>query len=107
MKDMVGKWAFIVGLIISIIAGIVNIGTAGLAWLVVLGIIVGFINVTSKEVTGFLLATIALMMVGSVGLNLPTIGSFMTSIVTAFISFVAGAAFIVAIKEIFTITSSK
>lgn len=106
MKEMVGKWAFIVGLIISIIAGIVSIGTSGLAWLVVLGIIVGLINVTSKEVTGFLIATIALMMVGSVGLNLPAVGSFVTSIVTAFTSFVAGAAFIVAIKEVFGITKN-
>ena len=104
MKDVIGKWAFIVGLVISVIAGLVNIGTSGLAWLVVLGIIVGFINVTSKEVTGFLIATIALLMVGSVGLNLPAIGSFMTNIVSAFISFVAGAAFIVAIKEVFAIT---
>ena len=104
MKEMLGKWAFIIGLIISIIAGIVNIGNSGLAWLVALGIIVGFINVTSKEVTGFLIATIALMMVGSVGLNLPAVGTFVTSIVTAFISFVAGAAFIVAIKEVFAIT---
>ena len=104
MKEMVGKWAFVIGLIISIVAGIVNIGASGLAWLVVLGIIVGFINVTSKEVTGFLIATIALMMVGSVGLNLPAVGSFVTSIVTAFTSFVAGAAFIVAIKEVFAIT---
>jgi len=104
MKEMVGKWAFVIGLIISIVAGIVNIGASGLAWLVVLGIIVGFINVTSKEVTGFLIATIALMMIGSVGLNLPAVGLFVTSIVTAFTSFVAGAAFIVAIKEVFAIT---
>ena len=86
MRDMIGKWAFIVGLVISIIAGL--------------------INVTSKEVTGFLIATIALMMVGSVGLNLPAVGSFVTSIVSAFTAFVAGAAFIVAIKEVFAITKN-
>ena len=106
MREMLGKWAFIIGLIISIIAGIVSIGASGLVWLVVLGIIVGLINVTSKEVTGFLIATIALMMVGSVGLNLPAVGSFVTSIVTAFTSFVAGAAFIVAIKEVLSITKN-
>ena len=106
MRDMIGKWAFIVGLVISIIAGIVSIGPTGLAWLVVLGIIAGLINVTSKEVTGFLIATIALMMVGSVGLNLPAVGSFVTSIVSAFTAFVAGAALIVAIKEVFAITKN-
>ena len=103
---MIGKWAFIVGLVISIVAGIVSIGATGLAWLVALGIIVGLVNVTSKEVTGFLIATIALMMVGSVGLNLPAVGSFVTSIVSAFTAFVAGAAFIVAIKEVFAITKN-
>jgi len=106
MREMIGKWAFIVGLVISIVAGIVSIGATGLAWLVALGIIAGLVNVTSKEVTGFLIATIALMMVGSVGLNLPAVGSFVTSIVSAFTAFVAGAAFIVAIKEVFAITKN-
>ena len=106
MREMIGKWAFIVGLVISVIAGLVNIGATGLAWLVALGIIAGLVNVTSKEVTGFLIATIALMMVGSVGLNLPAVGSFVTSIVSAFTAFVAGAAFIVAVKEVFAITKN-
>jgi hypothetical protein len=106
MKEMIGKWAFIIGLVISIIAGLVSIGSTGLAWLVILGIIVGLVNVTSKEVSGFLIATIALMMVGSVGLNIPGVGSFVTSVVSAFTAFVAGAAFIVAIKEVFAITKN-
>ena len=104
---MVGRWAFIIGLVVSVLAGLVSIGTAGLAWLVVLGIIVGFLNVTGKEVMGFLLATVALMMVGNVGLTLPAVGSFVTSVVSAFISFTAGAAAVVAIKELFVITKSK
>jgi len=107
MKEMVGRWAFIIGLVVSVLAGLVSIGTAGLAWLVVLGIIVGFLNVTGKEVMGFLLATVALMMVGNVGLTLPAVGSFVTSVVSAFISFTAGAAAVVAIKELFVITKSK
>ena len=107
MKEQIGRWAFIIGLVISVLAGLINIGTAGLAWLVVLGIIVGFLNVSGKEVMGFLLATVALMMVGNVGLSLPGIGSFVTSVVSAFISFTAGAAVVVAIKELFVITKSK
>ena len=107
MKEKIGRWAFIIGLLISVLAGLISIGTAGLAWLVALGGIVGFLNVTSKEVTGFLLATVALMMVGNVGLSLPAVGSFVTSVVSAFISFTAGAAAVVAIKELFVITRSK
>ena len=44
------------------------------------------------------------MLVGNVGLNLPAVGSFVTNVVSALISFVAGAALIVAIKEVFQIT---
>ena len=101
---MIGRWAFIIGLIVSVLAGLINIGTSGLTWLVVLGVIVGFLNVTGKEATNFLLATVALMLVGNVGLNLPAVGSFVTNVVSALISFVAGAALIVAIKEVFQIT---
>jgi len=107
--EKIGRYAFLGGLLISVLAGLltvfgISIGTVGLAALVVLGIIVGFLNVTGNEVQRFLLGTVALMLVGSVGL---TFGSAVASVVSAFTSFVAGAALIVALKEVYAITSSK
>ena len=107
MNLAIGSFAFLIGLIISVAAGFVEIGTMGLGILVVLGIIVGLVNITSKEVSDFLLATIALMLVGTVGLSIPLIGSLVSNILSAFISFVAGAALIVALKEALSITKSK
>ncbi len=108
-KEAVGRYAFIVGLVISVIAGLltlanISIGSMGLAALVVLGIVVGLLNVTGSEVQKFLIGTIALILVGSVG---ATFGGVVAGIVSAFTSFVAGAALIVALKEIYTITKSK
>jgi len=107
MNIPIGRWAFVIGLIVSVAAGFVEIGALGLAVLVVLGITVGFLNVTSKEVSDFLLATIALMLVGTVGLNIPLIGTLVSNTLSAFISFVAGAALVVAIKEAVSITNAK
>ena len=106
----IGRWAFIAGLVISIIAGILpyfgmTIGEIGIAALVVLGIVVGFLNVTNKEVQPFLLGTIALILVG-IALNSVLTGTI-KDVLSAFVAFVAGAALIVALKEVYAVTSSK
>jgi hypothetical protein len=106
-KETIGRYAFIVGLVISVLAGFVSLDATVLAGLVVLGVIVGFLNVTGDEVQKFLLGTVALMLVGS-GLG-SVMGSIaiVSGILSAFTSFVAGAALIVALKEVYTITKSK
>jgi hypothetical protein len=106
-KEAIGRYAFIVGLVISVIAGFVSIGATGLGALVVLGVIVGLLNVTGDEVQKFLLGTVALLLVGSaLSAALNTI-PYVPGILSAFISFVAGAALLVALKEVYTITKSK
>ena len=56
-----GKWAFIVGLVISVVGGL-GISQPWFWWvLAVLGLIVGFLNISAGEVHGFLLASIALI----------------------------------------------
>jgi uncharacterized membrane protein YfhO len=110
--ETIGRYAFIVGLVISVIAGLMtlanmSIGAVGLAALVVLGIIVGFLNVTGSEVQRFLLGTVALLLVGAgLGMTLSTM-PVLPGILAAFTSFVAGAALIVALKEVYSITKAK
>jgi hypothetical protein len=107
MNENIGRWAFITGLAVSALAGFVDIGAAGLGILAAVGMIVGLVNITSKEVSDFLLATIALMLVGTVGLSIPLVGGMVTGILSAFTSFVAGAALVVALKEALSITKAK
>ena len=57
----IGRWAFIIAAILAILASFVNLGTAVVWVLAVLGLVVGFLNVTEKESQGFLIATIALI----------------------------------------------
>ncbi len=100
-QDKIGRWAFIIGLIIAALLGFVTFSYASLL-LVILGIIVGFLNVSEKEANHFLIAVIALLVVGISGLQaLSVLGSLYTwiqTVLTSFVTFVAASAVIVAIK---------
>jgi len=102
-SSKIGRWAFIIALILAILAGLIpSLGVnPAVAWvLVILGLIVGFLNVTDKETTAFLVATIALLL--SAGTLGPLLGNAMVKDVLANIVKVAGpAAFIVAIKALY------
>jgi len=93
----IGHWSFIGGLVLAILAGFINFALMPLI-LFILGLIVGFLNVTEKESTSFLVATIALLMGGMVGLQFG--GETLASILSSFTAFVSAAALVVALKQI-------
>jgi hypothetical protein len=110
VDQRVGGWAFILGVIIAIIAGLaagmVDTVTAGYITLVlvVLGLIVGMLNVGDKEVQAYLIAAIALMAVGTANLlAIPYIGMYLALIVQNIAAFVAPAALVVALKAVYNI----
>jgi hypothetical protein len=116
MTESVGKWAFILGVLIAVIAGlvggwIVGYAPAILLVLVILGLIVGFLNIGAKEVNDFLLAAIALILVGtiaqltSIDTIIPLLGSVIQSIVNNIAAFVAPAALVVSLKAVYGLAS--
>jgi len=100
----IGHWSFIVGILLSILAGLIpTLQTSAVTWiLVVLGLVVGFLNVTARETTEFLVAAVALMLVGSAG-ALPVLGGYVLSILANIIAFVAPAALIVALRAVWVL----
>ncbi len=113
--EVIGEWAFIIGVVLAIVAGVVAAGagigtaTAGAVALVlvVLGLIVGILNVTDKEIKTFLIAAIALIAVGTAQLNqidsiIPLLGSVLQLIVVNIAVFVAPAALVVALKTVYS-----
>ena len=101
----VGEWAFLGGVILAVLVGLVPSvlpGNLVALVLVVLGILVGLINIGSKETHSFLLATVALLVAGAAGLQtLPVVGGVVSSMLTNIVSFVAPAAVIVALKSVY------
>jgi len=101
----VGHYAFFLGAILAIIAGLFSgliENTIVITLLVILGAIVGLLNVSMKETTPFLVAAIALMLGGVVNLGLiPVVGDYLRSILTNIVVFVVPAAIIVGLKTIY------
>ncbi len=121
--EKIGGYAFLLGVIIAVIAGLAagmlsttQAGYVALV-LVILGLIVGFLNIKDKQITNFLVAAIALMVLGIATGDVATgglavidklyAGKFLVSIVANIAVFVAPAALIVALKEVYNIASGK
>lgn len=96
----IGHWAFIVGLILSVIAGFGGEIPALMTVLVILGLIVGFLNVTEKESTPFLVGVIALLVIGLAGLGAIKYVSWLVPILNNIIAFASAAGLVVAIKQV-------
>jgi hypothetical protein len=108
--EQLGKWAFIIGLIVALIGGFVSTQLSGTwaAVLVILGIVVGFLNVTEKEVSGFLLAAVALIVAGTSNMGvIPAIGANLEAVLGNIVMFVAPAAVVVGIKAVWGTAKKK
>ncbi len=114
--NQIGSWAFIIGIVLAVIGGAVGGYVVGYApWitliLVILGLVVGLINITQEEINDFLVAVIALALV-SVGTTsaqlsvIPGIGLVLQSIVVNITVFVAPAALVVALTAIYKLAKS-
>jgi len=105
---LAGKWAFMIGLALAIIAGLIlNAYTVpNLALiLVVLGLIVGFLNISKTDTVKLLVAIIALMAVGTVTISeIPIVDLYLGAIITNIIIFAGAAGLVVAVKAIIEAT---
>ena len=109
MDKRIGNYSFIIGVIIAIVLGIVSLGTATpilASLLVVLGLIVGFLNVTGTETKEFLLVAAVLIIATSMGgisatlSGVQYIGQYLSGIFTQVLAFVVPATIVVALKDI-------
>lgn len=107
VMQKVGSWAFIVGVIIALVAGYWELSAMTTSVLLVLGLVVGLLNVGGHETQPFLLAAVSLVIVASFGGDLlskiETIGPIIQRVLTTLINFVIPATIIVALKAIYAL----
>lgn len=130
--EKVARWAFVAVVVIAIVMGLVvgymaNIATLNLydsnvtnanayitLVLVILGIVVGFISLTTKEVTPFLVVAIALIVAGLSNIwlllkngTLDLLYYWATEILTYIVAFAAPAAVIIAVRSLLAMEKAK
>lgn len=119
-ENTIGAWTFLIGVILAIGIGIFTTllpipalkeySPQIYAILVLIGLAVGFLNVTGKDTQTFLIAGTVLVIVSKFGLESVTgtligigIGDAVSSVFGALIALFAPATIIVALKTVFSI----
>tara|TARA_Y100000310_G_scaffold338502_1_gene428304 strand:- start:23 stop:376 length:354 start_codon:yes stop_codon:yes gene_type:complete len=107
--NLLGSWSFLIGLVLAVLLGL-GIGgaySATMLWLVfVLGLVVGLLNISAKEVGAFLNGGTILVLVSFLGVQTgvftgqaPVIANVLNGILVLFVP----ATIVVAIKSVFAL----
>ena len=104
-----GHYSFILGVVLAIVLGLFTFSgqtrNIVLLALVVLGLIVGFLNITKSEINEFLIASIMIVVGASVFNNIagvvPYVGEYLKEIMLYLSMFIVPSALIVAFKAIY------
>ena len=105
----IGPWSFIIGLILSAGTAIFIEPNTGILWVLgTLGLIVGLLNISDREVRTYLIATIAFLVSASslatILEPIPLIGPAVQPFLTNVVIFIAPGAAIVALKALYMIS---
>ncbi len=109
MRSTIGSWAFLLGVIIAVIIGFLQTSgfTSGVAWLLVLiGLIVGILNIADKEVQSYLMAGTVLVIVASLGSGVFAQVKPLDSVLNAFLFLFEPSKVVVALRHVFSIARS-
>jgi hypothetical protein len=112
-----GGWAFIIGVIISLLLGVFsNFGGDELrallvSGLIIMGLVVGFLNVTANETQPFLLATVSLVIVAGLGSSvlsdIKIVGPALSHTLGSVMIFIIPAVLVVALKAVYAIAHDE
>ncbi|UZE93971.1 MAG: hypothetical protein IB618_00115 [Candidatus Pacearchaeota archaeon] len=105
--NMLGAWAFLIGVIIAVIFGFLAMATWVYWVLVVIGILIGLLNITDVEAQPFLIAGVILVIVSYFGgsvFGVDKLGvNFLAQILENLLILFVPATIIVALKSVFSL----
>ena len=107
MANSLGGWAFLIGVLLALVFSF--FGQFGSwAWLlVVLGLIIGFLNITETEVQKFLWAGTVLVLIGYMAGDVFSAIPYLPEIFNNLVALFAPAVIIVALKSVFELAKKK
>ena len=106
MAKSFGAWAFLIGVILAVVIGLISGGEISALWtavLAVIGLIVGLLNVTDKEVTPFMMAGIVLVIASGFGGDVMKSVPLASGVLNAINILFVPATIIVALKSVFSL----
>lgn len=106
-SNAIGAWAFLIGVILAVILGLFQSSLGNVTWipvvLVLVGLVVGLLNVGMKETHSFLMASVSLIIVSFLGAQYLGVIEQVAAILLALLVMFVPAAVIVALRAMFLI----
>ena len=106
-RSTLGSWAFLIGVVIAVVLGFLGKIEPTIGWLlVIIGLIVGILNIAEKEVQNFLMAGTVLVIVSSLGGSVLSVVPQLEGVLNAFLFMFVPATIIVALKHVFSLAKN-
>lgn len=108
-NNLIGSWAFLIGVILALIIGLFGSNISGtssqamLIALIIIGLIVGFLNITSTESAPFLMSGAVLIIASALGQGVMQPVPVVNSILDALLALFVPATILVAVKNVFVL----
>ena len=84
----IGKWAYLIGLVVAIVTGLVGFYASWLTLLIlVLAVVTGLFYMDTKELTNYGIRYLTLFTVTAALLGFPFVGPYITAIANAMVGF--------------------
>jgi len=98
-----GGWAFLIGVILAVVIGFLGLLDSTWTWiLVVIGLIVGFMNITEDETQPFLMSGAVLIIASAFGAEAISAVTLLENVLQTLLLIFVPAVVIVAIKHTFS-----
>ncbi len=109
--NVVGRIAFIIGVILAVLSGFMSLGTTWITILILLGLIVGFLNITEGESKTYVLMAVALVIVSGFSADIlktvAVVGPYLGNMFSGIIAFITPATIVVGLKAIYSMAKDE
>lgn len=103
-SNQFGSWAFLIGVILAIILALFNVWTqTWLFVLVLIGLVVGLLNITHKETQPFLISGAVLIVVAALGQEVMTSIPLISRILDTLLAIFVPSTIVVAVRNVFSL----
>jgi len=113
LGNLVGSWAFLIGVLLAIISGIlmgletIPAQSEGMTIaLIIVGLLVGLFNITREESNTFLMSGIVLILASLFGISMMAAIPIASGILVALLTIFIPATIIVAVKNMFNMSKN-
>lgn len=101
----IGRWSFLIGVLLAIVLGFLGRQTEQ-TWvfvLVIIGLIVGLLNITEAEASPFLMSGAVLIIASALGQSVMDVSNILSGILQALLAIFVPATIIVSIRHVFNL----